>query len=1296
MIVRLVLIMVILLQTTCAIWGANFLNNPSFEDHPLGLSHGEGVWWEHSWRYFSVNGAGGSFLTVSPGRTGNIAIRLARTSTNGDMGLDRDGFLVPVSAGVRYRASFWAKSPSGSSLKLVLAAHDSSGTWLGQHKETIFTLGSEYSRYYTDYIPPTGTAFINFGLRISGTGTVYIDDCEFDVAPPEPLTTPTITYPVNEQVDSFKPTIGFKGSGHDAFQVMITKDSNVVWDSGTIVGSNFSINCPVSLQPTTSYKVKVRLRRGAEWSNYSSESDFTTPPGPLVRIISPAEADSPRGPDITVRWVSDSPSGIIAQTLTLDNGNPISLSNTASSYTLSDIAEGMHTIVLAATSAEGTATDMSRFYVRITPAESGTIYYHDLSYVLNYNRSDPTQRKLAYDIPMAVYALQGLVNKSGPRLWIKQFSEDTTWWNRMREKGNWLANKTVVTIPTGFNNLVTLFNTFRTDINGVVLWDPDVYATANVACTVAGADNLIPIRYDPTPGSVYSTLVANGPRLPVVVDLTGKFTGSGVIWGTNIPSTGSKKCDAYIWAKVNYLETGKSNPEILMYAVDGYWLEAWNMVGNPGHTLPCRDFVIQNKGFFFDLNVWADETPVDDPNQPLGTDLATLRSILYAAAIRAPGMVHVVGFVPWPMKYTTWGNGAAGGTHDPVPTEWEYARWLSHYNAYMDADAYNIVDMANASIYCQFPLPDRLVQNRQLSLVDLRKLGYVDKNKVVSPLNFLNIYMGDYDSACWVQKMAYARWDDSNRGTIPISWAFNPNHIRRIAAVMEYYYRTRSDLDSFIAGDCGAGYVNPTCLFGTRLSGLPSAKDIWIQHNLKYNRATSIKIAGFLINGTNGPVTQEADEMYAQFSPYGTFSQPLWYPQGNHMVGSMPALLQKRDLTGTLSTDADIVFGDGMYQGPTFLNYRTVLQWPSYVKNLYNTVLGKDAAVPWALVDAHVYAALASQFMGKTPDARATYTFHILPSSTVEIGKSLTGTIGVRNDGWVDWDSSYSLLLTWKQGTRTVKTTTIPLPRGVPSGTGIVLDFNCTPPEIPGTYTFTYEMARNGTGFSALGDYAWDKTVTVKAPATGYRTSDAKAYPDGTQVSVWDAVVTAGTDQMVGTFYIEDDDRASGIKVYGASGIAVSEGDRVGVQGKLSTMSTERMLINPILVYKSSGVTLQPLAMTTGAVGGSDLNVFTPGIPGKVGVHNTGLLVTVWGHVTFADTTAKYFYLDDGCSLSDGSGCVGLRIDAGGLVSGNTVVLPLQGQYVVVTGISSRKSIGGVAVPVVRVRKQSDIRIASG
>lgn len=1267
---------------------ANLLTNPGFETFPPGATYTGGTHFRDGWRYFSVNGASFTLETTTPAHGGSIALKLTRGNTSGDAGLDRDStnFRVPVLPNRLYRGSVWARSDSGSRMSLILAPYTSSGTWLQTQGELVFPLSSAYARCAMEYLTPPNTAYLNFAIRVHQTGAIVVDDCELIEVP----SAPRITYPVGEMVESLKPVIAFAGLPHTDYQVVITDGAGAVWDSGEVPGAAYSLTCPVSLQPQGSYQVKARIRHSGVWTEFGAPASFTTPSAPVVRITSPLEADSLRGPTVTAAWHAESPSAITSQTISVDGRAPVWLGTSARSYSMANLTEGLHSVTVTATSAEGTVSSTTRFHVRLTPATTGTIYYYDLGATLS--GLTLSQR---YDVCQAVAALQGLVNRSGPRLFVNYGSESAGWWSRLRESGNWLSRKTVVTLSSGISNLPSLFNTFKADYNGAVLWDPSVYATSNVADTVAGADALIPVRYDPASGSVYSRIIAAGPAISVQVDLRGRFTGAGTIWQTGIPSTGSRKCDAYVWARAQYLETGRCNPALMMYAVDGYWLATSSPPG--GNTLVSRDYVIRNKGFFFDLSVWADEKPVDDPNQTLGLDLTTLRSILAAAAARTPGMIGIVGFVPWPFKYTNWGS--AGGNHGPVETEWEYARWISHYNGYMDADAYGYVDFPNASLYSQFPLPDRLTQNRRLSHTALRKLGYIDADSIVSPLNYLSIYMGDYDSAAWVGIAAWGLWHDSNRGVYPTSWAFNPNHIDRIAAIYEYYNRTRTINDSFIAGDSGAGYVNPSCLMGTRWSGLPSAEEIWVRHNLDYFRRTNITITGFVLNGFAGPIGPGVDSMYAHFSVDGAFSQPTWYPQGDHMVGSMPALRQVRDLTGNATNDVNLVQPMGSQSGPRFLNFRTVLVSPTYLTQLYGGVAQRDTSIPWAFVDMRTYAALASRYYGHVPDCRATYTFDTIPD-TLYAGSTIRAAVGVRNEGWRTWQASGSdavtLVVTWKQGAQTVDSAIVPLTGDVASGEGAVLEFDWPVPAVSGDYTLAYTMARGGLSFEALGDYGWENEVKVES-VVGGTCAGAKALADGAQVQILNAVVTAGIDQFLNTFYIEDESRVSGIQVYAGSGsgISVFEGDRVSLAGVMGSQYSERRITSPAIISRHAGLPLDPIGMGTASAGGAAANEFTPGIPGSSGAHNTGLLVRVWGRVTEVDAPGKTFYLDDGSGLVDSYGRRGVMVRCSGLASGNSIALPAVGQYVAVTGINGRTSVLGVMLPSIRPRKQADMKVLS-
>ena len=200
--------------------------------------------------------------------------------------------------------------------------------------------------------------------------------------------------------------------------------------------------------------------------------------------------------------------------------------------------------------------------------------------------------------------------------------------------------------------------------------------------------------------------------------------------------------------------------------------------------------------------------------------------------------------------------------------------------------------------------------------------------------------------------------------------------------------------------------------------------------------------------------------------------------------------------------------------------------------------------------------------------------------------------------------------------------------------------------------------------------------------------SSLKEAADNTPVYVTGKTVTAGNDVFNATFYIEDEDRSSGIRVYG-SPTTVSAGDGVDVFGTLSSQYSERAILNPSVYPRTATYTVDPLGMITRSVGGSSLNANTPGITGGIGTHNTGLLVTIWGEVTFVNDLSGYFYVDDGYGRQDGTGYTGVRADCSQRISGLT--LPAQYSHVVVTGVCSRKKTGTTYFPIVRPRTQDDI-----
>ena len=118
--------------------------------------------------------------------------------------------------------------------------------------------------------------------------------------------------------------------------------------------------------------------------------------------------------------------------------------------------------------------------------------------------------------------------------------------------------------------------------------------------------------------------------------------------------------------------------------------------------------------------------------------------------------------------------------------------------------------MANASFYQHFPRAARNPQpNPKPTRDQWRQRGYLDAQGRVARKLFLGHYVGDYDSPSWLYKAVPKFFPDPARGRVPLGWAFDPNLADRAPQAMVYAYLNATTNDFFIAGDSGAGYLNP-------------------------------------------------------------------------------------------------------------------------------------------------------------------------------------------------------------------------------------------------------------------------------------------------------------------------------------------------------------------------------------------------------------------------------------------------------------------------------------------------------
>jgi len=654
----------------------------------------------------------------------------------------------------------------------------------------------------------------------------------------------------------------------------------------------------------------------------------------------------------------------------------------------------------------------------VVPAQAQPkIYVYDLQ----WTSSLPADQR--YDQRHAAVCIQGLANRDAPRVFLKFHGDDDPWLNRLQETGGLCEGWSIEQI----DDLDELLDTFRAFVNGVILYSPDadngVISTSLVATTAAGIENGIAIRKDLSSGSLCNYLVndPDGPQLPVLLDLTGKFTGSGTIWQTDTPSTGSAKCDAYIWAKEKYIDTGLCDPTVLMYTMD-----LWGLKLELNHytQLSNLDYAISRKGFCFELSPWGDEVPNDDPTQPLGTDLDTFETILDACnqQTQQTEMIKYCGFINWPYKYTNWES--LPGNHSPVATEWRTVYLLTAYNVYTEADAIGGSYISNSSFYGGLKpeiLQRTYVQNPPPTYDDMVNQGLIDGNGNVPEGNYVMLGLGDYDQATWVLYwLAGQRYQDNQRGQVDCNWGVDPNAVDRSAVAMDYMFRHKTSRDFFMGWDSGCGYINPSQLHGNRdPSGYTSGVGIWQQHCRHYYQLFDYSISAWLLNGSM-TLTLEDYQNYLPFSPDGIGHH---HGEGGFMlVDNVPVQEIGGDLGDANGDDPVIDDPDGV----NFAWYRTVLWWPNDVKQKAQEYA--SSGHNHHFLDAYTYYYLLRYREGGNNNYRTSYTGHTIPR-LMTTGASVPVTVTVRNDGWDTWTntSEYGLSYAWNG-------------RGMPSHSQIVVD----------------------------------------------------------------------------------------------------------------------------------------------------------------------------------------------------------------------------------------------------------------
>ncbi len=196
------------------------------------------------------------------------------------------------------------------------------------------------------------------------------------------------------------------------------------------------------------------------------------------------------------------------------------------------------------------------------------------------------------EIALAVSALQGLVNRQDPSLYVIHSpapdGTDEEWLRYMKEK-KYTANERR---SGSFDELVSLY---PKNIEGVIIYDEEVPGSIHAASMIGGLKNALPV----------SSTLRERLKLPIVMDLRGK-------WKTNV--------QAYRYVYENHF--AEMNHHILA------WMHPLSLSQAP------RDYMVEFNIFTFWLSKYGDDIKGADP----GAEEEFLNELLASTPANIPVM----------------------------------------------------------------------------------------------------------------------------------------------------------------------------------------------------------------------------------------------------------------------------------------------------------------------------------------------------------------------------------------------------------------------------------------------------------------------------------------------------------------------------------------------------------------------------------------------------------------------------------------------------------------------------------
>ena len=242
-------------------------------------------------------------------------------------------------------------------------------------------------------------------------------------------------------------------------------------------------------------------------------------------------------------------------------------------------------------------------------------------------------------------------------------------------------------------------------------------------------------------------------------------------------------------------------------------------------------------------------------------------------------------------------------------------------------------------------------------------------------------------------------------------------------------------------------------------------------------------------------------------------------------------------------------------------------------------------------------------------------------------------------------------------------------------------------PSSVGTY-YLHLRSYNGAGVVNTTSATFGPYTFVPGATPVAKISDLWPLANGPAYSLAGKTVTG----VVGNaFWIEETNRSAAIKVTW-TGAMPARDHSVNVAGVLDSSGGQRVLVASSVTDNGAATAIKPLGVVEKSAGGKAVNTDTPSITDGKGLYNIAILVRIAGTAGNANTidpNNKYFYLDDGSGLLDGT-TPGIKVLCGSVAP---PVYPPPSEPVTLAGVTVTGLVGVVGgKPVIVIRDSNDIR----